>query len=402
MKPRLTWILPSLVLGCATMQAQPLPTVFWRVATTNLGVRESAITADGQFLAVGGSGPIQIRRTSNGALKQTLPGHPEILHGLDFSEDGLSLASIARDEKAKVWSVQNGSESLVISNVLVKNWGFNATIAFSPDGSRLVTPVATSSTNLVIWRLDENGEAHLEHELAAHRGGINAVDFSPDGQWLASGGSFRGQDTTVKIWDPKTGALLKTLQTSNTYGIDDLTFSRDGSMLATGTDHLPNFEGNIELWNTSDWSLKLRLRGKGYLVEFTPDGKFLVSVFANHLELWRVADGTFVRGYSLPGTEFGFVSTMNFLPEGDALILGGVVMGQSHGFIHALRSPARGVDLVRKPGAVGFELSWVEEDATLQQRNNFSSPWENAEVTGPGAAKFLPQGTSGFFRLKPQ
>src|SRR5687767_5193647 len=99
MKARLTRILPVLAFGCVTFGAEQVPTVFWRVVTTNLAVRESAITSHGNLLAVGGNGPIQIRRTSDGALEMTLPGHSDVLQGLDFTEDGLSLASIGRDEK---------------------------------------------------------------------------------------------------------------------------------------------------------------------------------------------------------------------------------------------------------------------------------------------------------------
>ena len=63
-------------------------------------------------------------------------------------------------------------------------------------------------------------------------------------------------------------------------------FSPDGGLLAAGVG------GNVNLWNTSDWS-QAAVLGHGtenvHLLSFSPDGRALVTVDnGNMLRIWRV------------------------------------------------------------------------------------------------------------------
>ena len=68
-------------------------------------------------------------------------------------------------------------------------------VAFSPDGRRLVT--ASRDDTIRIW------DAHFE-PLIGHTDGVASVAFSPDGHRLASGATT----STVRLWDADTGQLL--------------------------------------------------------------------------------------------------------------------------------------------------------------------------------------------------
>ena len=103
-----------------------------------------AFSPDGEFLAlnVGGSAqppgaekkpdlPIQLFKTADGKLANSLPGHKQGIRcaqELSFSSDGKYLASFAQGDQATVWDLASGK---AISS------GFErqqfATLAFGPD-----------------------------------------------------------------------------------------------------------------------------------------------------------------------------------------------------------------------------------------------------------------------------
>src|SRR5688500_12848253 len=318
--------------GIAALQAaEPTLTRMWSVVITNQSSTTAALSRDGQWIASAGRqnirNQIEIRRATDGSWVKTLPGHDGMILALELSRDGTLLASSGRDEQLKLWAVPGGTLIAGIANITSAQSGQGGAIAFSPDDTLLASTLKTAPTNLAVWRMrtEPSPKPEFLYSLAGHTNGVKAIDLSPDGKLMATGGGIRGQDLRVKIWNTLSGELIKTLQTSNTYGIDDVTFSPDGKMLATGTDDLSNFAGNVELWNTTDWSLLRRLPGKGFQLAFSPDGEFLVALRDRHtLDIWRVATGEMVRSYVLPSGEFGGLATVHSMPDGSSLFLLGL------------------------------------------------------------------------------
>src|SRR5262249_61774266 len=72
-----------------------------------------------------------------------------------------------------------------------QNRGIGLTVAFSPDGRRLVT--GGEGNTVKIWDVKTGRELKI---LRGHTGEIYAVAISPDGRWVASG----GEDSTVEGW----------------------------------------------------------------------------------------------------------------------------------------------------------------------------------------------------------
>ena len=407
MIPRLTLCILAVVAAAAAHAAERPLTKLWSVVTTNQGVSVGALSKDGQWIATAGfQNPgfnIQLHRATDGSWVKTLPGHDGNLVALEFSSDGTLLASTGRDESLRLWSVPQGTMIAAIANVISAQSGDGGGIAFSADDAFLASTRKSSPTNLAVWRLrqEPSPKPELLHELPGHTNGVNAIDFSPDGKFMATGGGFRGHDVRVKIWNPLSGELIQTLQTSNTYGIDDLEFSPDGKILATGTDPLSNFAGNVELWNTTDWSLLRRLPAKGFRLAFSPDGEFLVALRDRRtLDIWRVATGTLVRSYELPFSEFGSLATIHFMPDGNSLVIGGSNNGGvvPHGYLNAVRFPGRELDA--KFDATGIELSWLQGAATLQMKTNLNAEWIDLTPTTNGVSRVNTEGAAGFFRLK--
>jgi WD40 repeat protein len=391
------WLAGMAALGAA----EPTLTKMWSVVITNQSSTTAALSRDGQWIASAGrqniANQIEIRRATDGSWVKTLPGVDGIIMGLEFSGDGTLLASSGWDEQLKLWSVPGGT---LIGGIA--QTGHGGAIAFSPDDTLLAGTLKTAPTNLAVWhmRTEPSPKPEFLHSLAGHTNRVNAIDFSPDGKLMATGGGIRGLDLRVKIWDPLSGELIKTLQTSNTYGIDDVTFSPDGKILATGTDEWED-PGNVELWNTTDWSLLRRLPGKGFQLAFSPDGEFLVALRNRRaLDIWRVATGEMVRSYVPPSGEFGALATVHFMPDGNSLILSGFNNGGAvpHGYLNRVRFPGR--ELVAKFDGNAVELSWLLSEGRLQKTTDLNGEWVNVTPTGVGMSRVTMDEAAGFFRVK--
>ncbi len=112
---------------------------------------------------------------------------------------------------------------------------------------------------------------------------VYGLAFSPDGRLLAASG-----EKVVRLFDVSSGELLQTLRGDrspslygNTYG---MAFSPDGEWFLVGV-HDDHQHGSIRAYRTDDWSdIAELLPGHNApcrQLEFSPDGKFLVSADAN-------------------------------------------------------------------------------------------------------------------------
>ncbi|HVX12452.1 MAG TPA: hypothetical protein VHC22_14825 [Pirellulales bacterium] len=185
--------------------------------------------------------------------------------------------------------------------------GSGGTIAFSPDNELLLRPLDDST--LVLWQLTKKSElARLDH-----RGWLRFVRFSPDSRKLLVAldqpGAKAGESEIV-LWDLETLTIVRRLEEGRTCW--DADFSRDGGELVTSSQSLHKddpLENKVAVWSMATGEELARLqtqkRGKEHRpnnasLDFSPDGKWLLTSANDGAIIWDAADWHRVR--SLPGS----------------------------------------------------------------------------------------------------
>ena len=181
---------------------------------------------------------------------------------MDFSPDGTLLA--VSDEAAPALSVWDSRTGELLMNRKVA--GFSPSLAFSPDGSRLV---AATSDGLVVYA------THAWKVIArapSEEGWLRMIRFTPDGKYLV-GGSATGK---VVVFDTATWK-----QTSSLVGhegvIKDLEISPDGTKIASS-----DAFGLVRIWDLKTGEpLQAIPIGETQVqnVEFLDDRHLLVTPF---------------------------------------------------------------------------------------------------------------------------
>jgi WD40 repeat protein len=253
----------------------------------------------------------------------TLRGHGHHVTSVAFSPDGSRLLTASWDGMAKVWDAATGKAEFdtpktqqtanlfptthVGRVVLTLKW--NAVpvtaAAFSPDGTRVA--VGSYDGTAKVWDTATGKEVLAPK---GHRLWVSAVAYSPDGRRLATA-SFDG---TAKVWDAATGEEIRTLQ-GRPEEIQDLDFSPDGTRVAAAYR-----SSAVQVWDAATGKEVLTLRGHAdwvLAVRFSPDGTRLATASLDGTaKVWDAATGKEIR--TLEG-HAGKVFGVAFSPDGRRL-----------------------------------------------------------------------------------
>jgi WD40 repeat protein/serine/threonine protein kinase len=266
----------------------------------------AAFSPDGKRLATFGSDGIPGQRRGPGVGQPRDPGvvklwdaqtGQELLSlkdaggSLAFSPDGKRLVTVD-DKTVKIWDAQTGQVLLSLKDA-------GGSSVFSPDGKRLAT---SDDKTVKIW------DAQTGQELLSLKG-TDGVVFSPDGKRLASAG--RGEEGMVKVWDAQTGQELLSLKAAWS---SNVVFSPDGKRLASAS------ERHVKVWDAQTGQKLLSCKGhNGQInsVAFSPDGKRLASAgWDRMVHVWDAQTGQELLTYK---GHSGMIRSVAFSPDGNRL-----------------------------------------------------------------------------------
>ncbi len=313
-----------------------------------------AFDREGRRIVSGGDDrSVRIWDAATGGELKVLTGHSEGVTDVAFNPAGDQVASAAfnpaatrdRGNEIKQWDAATGRE---IRALYHKPGWYVGSVAFSPDGRRLVTftswggfrvwdaadghmiaevhrigdqeeGVAVSPADgrvavgnpehaIVLW--DPDGRRPAQY-LRGHTARINDVTFSPDGSRLASAGA----DGTVRLWEAETGREIACFR-GHTSIVVSAAFSPDGRRLVScGAD------GATKVWDVDASSevLPVPTTGWGFRVAYSPDGRRLVFTFYGQMSILDAATGRVLREIAMPDGSGG-VTGLAFTPDGRRLV----------------------------------------------------------------------------------
>jgi WD40 repeat protein/serine/threonine protein kinase len=316
---------------------------------TNIVMRgDMAYSPDGKRLASSwADGSVRLWDAVTDKPLFTIRGHSKPIVSMAFSPDGKHLASASIDATVKVWDALTGQEPLTLEPRLLPMGG----AVVSPDGKH----VAISGSGAKIWDIQTGKELELKtlKEITSLRNKIITLAFSPDGKRLVArarifgqGISYKlkvldlerdeelvfpeasrvafspngnrlaattlvrgdaGESYKVKILDLKTREELLSLEGGGNYSV---AFSPDGKRLA-GTGPFsnparPRETGKVKVWDAKNGKELFVFEGGWGRAIFTPDGKRLAAISREEIKVWDVQTGQELRSFKYHGGRFAF------------------------------------------------------------------------------------------------
>ncbi|EIM79503.1 WD40 repeat-like protein [Stereum hirsutum FP-91666 SS1] len=178
--------------------------------------------------------------------------------------------------------VNNYSSDLVV----MKTESAVSSVAFSPDGMRIVSGLYDSENSVCIWDVSTGEKVQ---KLKGYTRLVTSVAFSPNGKCIILG----SEDNSMRIWDVSTGEVVKELR-GHTASVQSVAFSSDGMYIISGSgDH------SVRIWDTSTGEEVQKLEGHTHTVfsaAFSPDGMHIVSCSGDRsVRIWDVSTGKEVQ-----------------------------------------------------------------------------------------------------------
>lgn len=197
---------------------------------------DSVLAADindtNTLVALGGpQRVVRIYNTADGSLAHEIRKHTDWVYAVEFSPDGVLLATADRGGGLFVWEAETAREFLALPG----HTAAVTDVSWRSDSNILAS--ASEDTTVRLWEMNDGKQVK---SWGAHGGGTATVDFTHDGRIVTG-----GRDKTAKTWDGD-GKQLGTL---GGFGeiVLEAAFAHDGARVVAG-----DLSGSIRVFTVAD------------------------------------------------------------------------------------------------------------------------------------------------------
>ncbi len=260
---------------------------------------QTAFSPDGTAIATSGLNPmVCVSDAATGRTRWQMAVNTRVIGlGLAYSPDGTQLAVVD-------WSAVTIFDART-GNVLHSHPGRGYAVAFTPDGSGVVTGNGLNEWNAI----RTNVKTGRSRRITTLRGTstYNRFRYSPDGRFLAALGGSCVALIEADTWKGGTQAVLS----HPTDGVGALAWHPAAPVLVYSDG--PKLIAHS--WE-SRWPIAERKRSKKYVQDaaFTPDGRHLITVSNEATAvLWETAQWTAGREFAW---DIGPLKSITIAPDG--------------------------------------------------------------------------------------
>jgi WD40 repeat protein len=305
-------------------------------------VTSAAFSRDGTRIVTGGyrqteqkqrgrtpwTGEARVWDAQTGAALLELKEFKEGVNSIAFSPDGTRIITAGGGPpvtysvtELKVWDARSGAVLLDLTQPGGEGGRVpdhrGACIAFSPDGKRFVAGGLKWKGTEAGWATVRDAATGAElFELNGHASTLLCVAYSPDGTRIVTGGGDR--DRKALVWDAETGKPLPFELKGHTSAVLCVAFSPDGTRIVTGSG-----DRTVRVWDARTGTALVELKGfreRVTSVAYSPDGTRLVTgELGGAVTVW---DARSVKTPPILQGHTGFIGAVAFSPDGTRIVTG--------------------------------------------------------------------------------
>lgn len=293
----------------------PLLSVLFWLATWELTPSwDIAFSPDGKYLAASsvrrGRGAARIWDVHQRRLAWSIDSDSE-LYRLAFSPDGKTLAAGRADGSIACWDVATHAERIQVASSNAGIFG----LGYSDDGKKLVSVAGDGEVKT--WDVAD-GELKEAVTIKAPQFAWGAPAISHDARRAAV--SFAGsRKDGVQLYDLASGQPL--VEKFVPHVMRAAVFSRDGQLLALVG------QSKLRIWSVESKQFVGTFGAPNstiFAVDFSPNGKAVVTAGQDGLALWDLASGQRLWLARVPSENNHFFAVA-FSPDGQSLVAGAAI-----------------------------------------------------------------------------